>query len=113
MDWAVIWFVLIAVIFAVFFILEGFDYGIGIISPVLGRNDYERRALIIRIGNKSRERRIGQLSAFRQYTKCRCSVVPIEICRSAATHDLDQMECDKRTEIAAWQCQSYGIFVHL
>lgn len=50
MDWAVIWFVLIAVIFAVFFILEGFDYGIGIISPFLGRTDYERRALINTIG---------------------------------------------------------------
>jgi len=50
MDWAVIWFVLIAVIFAVFFILEGFDYGIGIISPLLGRTDYERRALINTIG---------------------------------------------------------------
>ena len=50
MDWAVIWFILIAVIFAVFFILEGFDYGIGITLPWLGRNDYERRALINTIG---------------------------------------------------------------
>ena len=50
MDWAVVWFALIAVIFAVFFILEGFDYGIGIISPLLARDDYERRALINTIG---------------------------------------------------------------
>lgn len=42
MDWAVIWFALIAVIFSVFFILEGFDYGIGIISPLLGRTDFDR-----------------------------------------------------------------------
>jgi len=50
MDWAVIWFILIAVIFTVFFILEGFDYGIGMLLPVLGRNDYERRAMINTIG---------------------------------------------------------------
>ena len=50
MDWAVIWFILIAVIFAVFFILEGFDYGIGIILPYLGRTDIERRTLINTIG---------------------------------------------------------------
>ena len=50
MDWAVVWFALIAVIFAVFFILEGFDYGIGILLPRLGTTDRERRVLINTIG---------------------------------------------------------------
>lgn len=50
MNWADIWFILIAVIFAVFFILEGFDYGIGIMLPYLGRSDIERRMLINSIG---------------------------------------------------------------
>jgi cytochrome bd ubiquinol oxidase subunit II len=50
MDWATIWFGLIAVIFSVFFILEGFDYGIGILLPLVTKNDFERRALINTIG---------------------------------------------------------------
>jgi len=50
MEWALIWFCLIAVIFTVFFILEGFDYGIGILLPVLGRTDLDRRTLINTIG---------------------------------------------------------------
>jgi cytochrome d ubiquinol oxidase subunit II len=45
-----IWFILIAVLFTGFFLLEGFDYGVGILLPFLGKNDRERRALINTIG---------------------------------------------------------------
>lgn len=50
MDWSAIWFILITVIFMLFFILEGFDYGIGILLPVLGQSDFDRRAIINTIG---------------------------------------------------------------
>ncbi|MBC7325503.1 MAG: cytochrome d ubiquinol oxidase subunit II, partial [Moorella sp. (in: Bacteria)] len=50
MDLNILWFGLIAILFAGFFFLEGFDYGVGILLPFLGRNDGERRAIINSIG---------------------------------------------------------------
>jgi cytochrome d ubiquinol oxidase subunit II len=45
-----IWFILITFLFTGFFFLEGFDYGVGILLPFLGKNDEERRAIINTIG---------------------------------------------------------------
>jgi cytochrome d ubiquinol oxidase subunit II len=45
-----LWFLLIAVLFIGFFILEGFDYGVGMLLPFLGKNDRERRVIINTIG---------------------------------------------------------------
>ncbi|MEO3930856.1 cytochrome d ubiquinol oxidase subunit II [Micromonosporaceae bacterium B7E4] len=50
MDLPTFWFLLIAVLFTGYFILEGFDFGVGILLPVLGRDDRERRVLINTIG---------------------------------------------------------------
>lgn len=50
MELSVIWFILVAVLFTGFFFLEGFDYGVGILLPFLGRNDEEKRLLINTIG---------------------------------------------------------------
>jgi cytochrome d ubiquinol oxidase subunit II len=50
MDLNTIWFVLIAILFVGFFILEGFDFGVGILLPFLGRNDMDRRVIINTIG---------------------------------------------------------------
>jgi cytochrome bd ubiquinol oxidase subunit II len=50
MDLNTLWFALIAVLFIGFFFLEGFDYGVGILMPFLGRTDRERRTLINTIG---------------------------------------------------------------
>lgn len=50
MDLNTLWFILIAVLFIGFFILEGFDYGVGILLPWLGRSDHERRQIINTIG---------------------------------------------------------------
>lgn len=50
MDLNILWFILIAVLFIGFFFLEGFDYGVGILLPFLGKNDNERRILINTIG---------------------------------------------------------------
>ena len=45
-----VWFLLIAVLFSGFFILEGFDYGVGILLPFLGKDEKERRMIINTIG---------------------------------------------------------------
>ena len=45
-----IWFLLIAFLWIGYFVLEGFDFGLGILLPFLGKNDRERRALINAIG---------------------------------------------------------------
>ncbi len=50
MDLQTVWFLLIAVLFIGFFFLEGFDYGVGILLPFLGKDDKERRAIINTIG---------------------------------------------------------------
>jgi cytochrome d ubiquinol oxidase subunit II len=50
MELTTIWFVLIAVLLTGYFILEGFDFGVGILLPVLGRDNRERRAMINTIG---------------------------------------------------------------
>ncbi len=50
MDLNTVWFILITVLFTGFFFLEGFDYGVGILLPFLGRNDRERRVVINTIG---------------------------------------------------------------
>ena len=36
MELSIIWFVLIAVLWIGYFVLEGFDYGVGMLVPVLG-----------------------------------------------------------------------------
>lgn len=38
-----IWFVLWALLWAVYFILDGFDLGLGALLPFLGKNESERR----------------------------------------------------------------------
>jgi cytochrome bd ubiquinol oxidase subunit II len=50
MDLNTLWFLLIGVLFTGFFVLEGFDYGVGILLPFLGRTDTERRRIINTIG---------------------------------------------------------------
>lgn len=50
MDLNVLWFILIGVLYAGFFLLEGFDFGVGILLPFLGKNDKTRRMMINTIG---------------------------------------------------------------
>lgn len=47
--WQVLWFVLIGVLFSGFFILEGFDYGVGILHLFLGKNKEERDQIMMTI----------------------------------------------------------------
>ncbi len=45
-----LWFVLVAVLWIGFYFLEGFDFGVGMLLPFLGKKDVERRAIINAIG---------------------------------------------------------------
>ncbi|MHC5251451.1 cytochrome d ubiquinol oxidase subunit II [Listeria kieliensis] len=45
-----LWFLLIAVLFVGFFFLEGFDFGVGMSTRFMARNDLERRVLVNTIG---------------------------------------------------------------
>ncbi|MFI5959498.1 cytochrome d ubiquinol oxidase subunit II [Cryptosporangium sp. NPDC051539] len=50
MELTTVWFLLIAVLWIGYFFLEGFDFGVGMLLPILGRDDAERRVLINTIG---------------------------------------------------------------
>jgi len=50
MDLNTVWFVLVLVLFTGYFILEGFDFGVGILLPFLGKDDTDRRVIINTIG---------------------------------------------------------------
>ena len=46
-----LWFLLIAILWIGFYFLEGFDFGVGMLLPFLGKKDEERRAIINAIGS--------------------------------------------------------------
>ena len=50
MELTTVWFALIAVLWMGYFALEGFDFGVGMLLPVLGKSEKERRVLINTIG---------------------------------------------------------------
>ncbi len=50
MDLNTLWFVLIGILFTGFFFLEGFDYGVGILLPFVGKDDQDRRVILNSIG---------------------------------------------------------------
>lgn len=47
---ATVWFGLVAVLWIGFFFLEGFDFGVAMLLPVLGRTDRQKRTMINTIG---------------------------------------------------------------
>jgi cytochrome bd ubiquinol oxidase subunit II len=49
-DLNTLWFVLIAVLWIGFFFLEGFDFGVGMLMPFLGKKDEDRRLILNTIG---------------------------------------------------------------
>ena len=50
MDLPVLWFAVAVLAWVLFFVLEGFDFGVGFLSPLLGRDDAERGAAIRTVG---------------------------------------------------------------
>ena len=47
----ILWFILIAVLWIGFYFLEGFDFGVGMLLPFIGKTDIERRTIINTIGS--------------------------------------------------------------
>ncbi len=45
-----LWFVIIAVLWVGYFVLEGFDFGVGMLIRVLGRDEAERRVVLNTVG---------------------------------------------------------------
>lgn len=50
MDLVTTWYALVVLAWVLFFVLEGFDFGVGILTPLLGRDDHERGAATRTIG---------------------------------------------------------------
>ncbi|HZX02490.1 cytochrome d ubiquinol oxidase subunit II [Kribbella sp.] len=50
MELTTVWFIAIAMLWTGYFVLEGFDFGVGMLYRVLGRNETERRTAIETIG---------------------------------------------------------------
>lgn len=50
MDLQTFWFILIAVLFIGYFFLEGFDFGVGILMPIVSKDDVDRRITLNTIG---------------------------------------------------------------
>ena len=50
MELTTVWFVLIAVLWIGYLVLEGFDFGVGILLPVLGKDEKNRRVLLNTVG---------------------------------------------------------------
>lgn len=50
MDLSVLWFWIVAFLFVGYFVLDGFDFGVGMSLPFLARDDTDRRVLINTIG---------------------------------------------------------------
>ena len=50
MELTTVWFGLITILWVGYLVLEGFDFGVGILLPVLGRTERERRVVINTIG---------------------------------------------------------------
>ncbi len=50
MDLNTLWFILVGVLYIGFFVLEGFDFGVGMLLPFLGKDNLRRRVIINTIG---------------------------------------------------------------
>ncbi|MEU4221728.1 cytochrome d ubiquinol oxidase subunit II, partial [Actinoplanes sp. NPDC026623] len=45
-----VWFCLVVLCWTLFFVLEGFDFGVGMLGPIAGRDDHERGAIVRTVG---------------------------------------------------------------
>ncbi|QLD11147.1 cytochrome d ubiquinol oxidase subunit II [Microbacterium oleivorans] len=50
MDLAYVWFFIVGILFVGYFVLDGFDFGVGMSLPFLGRDNVSRRQIINTIG---------------------------------------------------------------
>ena len=50
MDLQIVWFGLIAVLWIGFFVLEGFDFGVGMLLKTVAKTESEKRAVLTTLG---------------------------------------------------------------
>jgi cytochrome bd ubiquinol oxidase subunit II len=50
MSFESVWFILIVVLWVGYFVLEGFDFGVGMLLPFVSRNEADRRAVLTTLG---------------------------------------------------------------
>jgi cytochrome d ubiquinol oxidase subunit II len=50
MEFQTVWFLLIAVLWVGYFVLEGFDFGVGMLHRFVSRNEADRRAVLTTLG---------------------------------------------------------------
>lgn len=50
MDLVTVWFAVVVLCWVLFFTLEGFDFGVGVLAPLVGRDEHERGAALKTIG---------------------------------------------------------------
>lgn len=50
MSLPLVWFVVIAAIFVIYFFLEGFDFGVDLLRPFIAKNEAQRKAMLGTIG---------------------------------------------------------------
>lgn len=50
MALSILWFILVAILWIVYLVLEGFDFGVGMLMPLVAKNDRERSAVIRTVG---------------------------------------------------------------
>ncbi len=51
MNLNILWFVLIGILYTGYFVLEGFDFGVGILHVLIGKDDTQRRVILNTIGS--------------------------------------------------------------
>ncbi len=49
-SFTLVWFLIVAIFWVGFFVLEGFDFGVGMLHTIVGRTDIERRVALNTIG---------------------------------------------------------------
>src|SRR5665647_3767142 len=50
MSFQTVWFLLIALLWVGYFVLEGFDFGVGMLLPFVSRDEADRRAVLTTLG---------------------------------------------------------------
>ncbi|HEY2225098.1 cytochrome d ubiquinol oxidase subunit II [Actinomycetospora sp.] len=50
MDLAILWFALVVLCWVLFAVLEGFDFGVGMLAGIVGRDEHERGAAVRTVG---------------------------------------------------------------
>ena len=96
----ILWFALIAVLIAGYFILDGFDLGAGILSPIIAKNENEKAVVRRAIGPTWDGNEVWLLTAVR----CICSGIRYYVFRLLSGYHarairLDRPSCISRISL--------------